>query len=401
MLSKLKNRRSFFRWKSSVEKKATDKLSSSNKDNNLELFENTSLNNFELEEDQNNQDEKTETSFISSIFNELFYDLNDEFNLNDDEFNLNDTSTNLNDTPINLNSKDKLNADDVIIDRILNIIFDHNLSKKGTNDVLELIEYIQNTLIKDKSTKLNIPKNFYHLKEMINIDLAKNVGFQTTCKIGKKKCNSFQVYKLNSNEKIYCYVCKREVSKKSIMYSKNYYFFFDISQLIKLILENVYCESAEFSNDGKINSVYDGSVYKELYKQYKEQNKLIISLMFFSDGVPLFHSSKSTIYPLFFKINELNLKEENKVFLLGCYLTDSTINTNFFLNYIVNDLNMLSNDGVYIDKLNCKIYPLLINFLFDTVARRLFLNHVNFNTNYGCTYCYQAGKRIKYRKGRY
>lgn len=111
--------------------------------------------------------------------------------------------------------------------------------------------------------------------------------------------------------------------------------------------------------------------------------------MFFSGGVPLFNSNKIQIYPIFIKINEL----------VGCYLTTSKPDVNFFLKYIVKNLVHLFREGIFINRLNRKVYPFVKNFLLDIVARRLFLNHVNFNANNGCTDCFQTGERIAFGKG--
>lgn len=37
-----------------------------------------------------------------------------------------------------------------------------------------------------------------------------------------------------------------------------------------------------------------------------------------SDDIPLFDSTNTQLYPIFGKLNELNLPEDKKMFMLGC-----------------------------------------------------------------------------------
>ncbi|PIK43165.1 hypothetical protein BSL78_19981 [Apostichopus japonicus] len=59
-----------------------------------------------------------------------------------------------------------------------------------------------------------------------------------------------------------------------------------------------------------VEDIYDGYQYKKLFKPgqflYGQNN---ISLMWYTDGCPLFKSSKVSLWPLFFAINELPYKK--------------------------------------------------------------------------------------------
>jgi hypothetical protein len=56
--------------------------------------------------------------------------------------------------------------------------------------------------------------------------------------------------------------------------------------------------------EGKYADVYDGAVYRSLPRDYSTQ-PANISLMFNTDGVPVFRSSGFSFWPIYLIINEL------------------------------------------------------------------------------------------------
>ena len=85
-----------------------------------------------------------------------------------------------------------------------------------------------------------------------------------------------------------------------------------------------------------IEDIYDGKLYKAHSKAGAFLNiRNNISLMWYTDGVPLFKSSKVSIWPLFFSVNELpvqdRFKQENMLFA-GLWFGHSKPSMSFFLN---------------------------------------------------------------------
>ena len=61
-------------------------------------------------------------------------------------------------------------------------------------------------------------------------------------------------------------------------------------------------------NHGHIEDIYDG-VYQELMQQGFLANEHHISFIWNTDGIPVFRSSNFSIWPLYFRINELPPKK--------------------------------------------------------------------------------------------
>ncbi|CAG5102832.1 Protein of unknown function, partial [Cotesia congregata] len=61
-----------------------------------------------------------------------------------------------------------------------------------------------------------------------------------------------------------------------------------------------------------INDVYDGYLYKNLARDGYLSNRNNISFIWYTDGVPVFKSSRISIWPLYLTINELPIKEWSK-----------------------------------------------------------------------------------------
>lgn len=383
------NLRSFQRWKRSLNQVVEERLR--NHQNNLR--ENSSF--FQDYSDESildhNDDNLNQSFFDNSANNELNLTNNNQQVLINN-LPADPNSRESDSVEINLNNE----ANDKVIKEILKIVLENNLSKNATESILNLLNFVK-TISRDKNQpELKIPNSLYQLKKEVKINLTQKFGF--FC----KDCESLINFEISNDleqikNEIKCTnpSCSKVIKKRDIICSKNYYSIFNIEQLIECIFDNYNIIPAKFSET--IDTFFDGKIYKYFYELLKD--KQMVSLMFFSDGVPVFNSNKTQLYPIFMKVNEIDSSIENKIFMVGCYVTTSKPDVNFFLKHVVNDLNRIFNDGVFINRLNIRVYPVVMNFLFDVVARRLFLNHVNFNTEHGCTDCYKTGERIKKGKG--
>lgn len=142
-------------------------------------------------------------------------------------------------------------------------------------------------------------------------------------------------------------------------------------------------------------SIFNSKVYKE-YLLLKP-NELIVTITLFSDGVKVFNSSKTEIWPVFIRIEDLDCSLDDKTLLYSCFHGKSKPNVETYIDELINSLIKLYSEGIYIEKLNCKVYVLLLVNLFDTPARHLFLNHASHKGYFSCTICKIKG----IRKGHY
>lgn len=156
-----------------------------------------------------------------------------------------------------------------------------------------------------------------------------------------------------------------------------------------------------------IGDIYDG----ELYRKHCAPGEFLddknnISLMWYTDGVPLFKSSKVSIWPLFLAINELPYSErfvqENLIFT-GLWFGKSKPSMACFLKPFHDTLNTFFRSGFTVHCNHCSNYlnvrGLLMCGTCDLPAKCMVLNMNQFNGQYGCASCMQPGTVLSVGKG--
>ena len=135
----------------------------------------------------------------------------------------------------------------------------------------------------------------------------------------------------------------------------------DISYFVRLPLEKQIQDKPGFlqrikhrftrprQEKGTITDIYDGSIYKGLAKTGGILSKASnISLLWNTDGVPVFKSSHFSIWPLFFVINELpyrlRMKWQN-IILAGMWFGS---NMKLFLRQFQKILSKLETEGIVV-----------------------------------------------------
>lgn len=150
-----------------------------------------------------------------------------------------------------------------------------------------------------------------------------------------------------------------------------------------------------------VEDIYDGHVYK----RHASGDELLdnphnISFTWNIDGVPIFKSSKFSLWPFYCVINELSFaertKRENMIFA-GLWFGDSKPSMLTFLKPLCEKRHSLEEHGVLVkhpsEPFLCKV--LTTAGTCDLHAKAMVLNTVQFNGNYGCKKCEQPGKTEK------
>lgn len=128
-----------------------------------------------------------------------------------------------------------------------------------------------------------------------------------------------------------------------------------------------------------------------------------VTLTWNTDGVPIFHSSEYSVWPLEIMINELPLKERmNNVLLAGLWFGPRKPNMQCFLVPFIAEMNDLSTNGFsWVDSSEIthvsKVFPGPLTV--DTVARCMLHNHTQFNGQYGCPWCLHPGRVVEQGRG--
>ena len=159
-------------------------------------------------------------------------------------------------------------------------------------------------------------------------------------------------------------------------------------------------------DEHNIEDIYDG----ELYRKHSGvdgilSNEKNISLMWNTDGIPVFKSSKFSLWPLYFIINELPYKErinrDNMIFA-GLWFGSSKPNMLTFLQPFHSSLSAMESEGLLVETSEGHQFTtrvILLAGTSDLPAKCLVCNSVQYNGFYGCLKCKQAGQTVKTVKG--
>lgn len=166
------------------------------------------------------------------------------------------------------------------------------------------------------------------------------------------------------------------------------------SQIKGLIISSAH----NLSLDTDYNSIKSGFDYMKLSKSPYD-----LTCTFNIDGVPVFNSSNSSLWPVQISINELPFRVRKKnILLAGIWFGQSKPNMKLFLPAVIDEMNSLSkvpliwssHEGIRI--VSKVFFPLCS---VDSVARCMLQGHTQFNGKYGCNWCRNPGKTIPQGKG--
>lgn len=151
-----------------------------------------------------------------------------------------------------------------------------------------------------------------------------------------------------------------------------------------------------------IEDIYDGVKYKHYMKKGKFlANKGNISFTWNTDGMPIFKSSKYSIWPLYLAINELPVNKRwcnNNVILAGLWCSSQKPNMLTFLRPFKESISLLYTEGIEIFSPdipgNFLCHAMLLCGTCDLPAKAIVYNMTQFNGQFGCTHCLQSGRQL-------
>ncbi|XP_055850910.1 uncharacterized protein LOC129915418 isoform X2 [Episyrphus balteatus] len=214
------------------------------------------------------------------------------------------------------------------------------------------------------------------------------------------------------NQHFYCTTCQRELpSKMSVCplcpREENCYFV-EMSlkdQLFQMYQREKFYEKLQnrihrSTNNGNICDIYDGEIYKKWLNHGFLKNPHNISFSWYTDGVPVFKSSQTSMWPIYLSINELPFLERKKrenTLLLGLWCGKKPF-ANLFLYKIKPQLDELIT-GITVF-LKPDVEPIIVRGILlmgtaDLLAKNDFMNFKQFNGYYGCTICDIKGENLK------
>lgn len=159
--------------------------------------------------------------------------------------------------------------------------------------------------------------------------------------------------------------------------------------------------SSIFSGGDYIYLGLKNGIVKTLSQIVCSVNELTgIELSFNIDGVPLYNSNKTSLWPIQGSITNMPFQ---KPFVVALFSSDQKPQSLDFLEEFVNELKELMENGIIIDDKQGVIPVSLRCFICDAPARALIKATVQYNGRYGCDFCdvqgISVGRMIFKNKG--
>lgn len=198
-----------------------------------------------------------------------------------------------------------------------------------------------------------------------------------------------------------CENCSRITSLET-KYEKNFFISLSVESQIRAVLEqsirNGTLERGKpTTDDGTITDVHDAWHYKEL--KAKMGDKSYVTLTMSTDGAAVHKSSKDkSLWPLQIYVNEVKqtcrFKRENIICV--AFVFGATPNMSTFMKPFIEEVNSInlrgglavkSGENGHVDQF--LVIPMCMTA--DSVAKCSILSKTQYNSHFGCPYCYHFG----------
>lgn len=254
----------------------------------------------------------------------------------------------------------------------------HNLTEIGLGDLIKL-------------ANLHSPKDVHgskykFLKDFITPQ-ANQIFYCSPCQ---------KILNFIDSDKSACNKCRGEYQKKKLQHSGSYFYYLPLlPQLQRLAQSNDY-RFVRRDIEKEESDVINGSVYKKLRAEGTIGNN-DLSIQWNTDGVNIFNTSNSSIWPIQVAINELPYRiRNNNILLAGIWLAESKPSMNMYLRPFIDELQELNTNGFLIKPITSdhevliKVHTILATV--DSIARPMIQNVKQFNGKFGCSMCLHPGE---------
>lgn len=219
-------------------------------------------------------------------------------------------------------------------------------------------------------------------------------------------CTKYLGTSQSQEETLTCVSCSSSITVKDSLQEGHFFISIPLKDQLKDVLENQgmhdLCFRPDDSSRHVISDICDGTLYQTLKSNSEED---FLSLTFNCDGVPVFQSSKFSIWPILCCVNEIPPESRDKhVLLCALWFGAKKPDMTCYFQPFVEECANLSQAGfewqhpsdqswrhVKVDPLCC---------VCDAVARPLLQNFKQFNGEYGCGVCLHPGVQMRKGKGK-
>lgn len=272
---------------------------------------------------------------------------------------------------------------------ILAFVLSHNLTNQALSDLLSLLNVI---LLQPH----HLPTSTYKFYKYLKINKAEATRHYY--------CSACETPLEPGAE-----VCPNGSCRQQVLQNTPYFLQLSLEQQIQNLFKRPhFYEQIQHrfeqtkQSDRNIEDIYDGEVYKELAQPGRVLSfPSNVSLLWNTDGIPVFKSSNYAVWPLYFVVNELPYKlrmRKQNILLGGLWFGSSKPNMHVFLRPFWKALSRLELHGTVVQawgsvqNMVCKV--VLLAGTCDLPAKCLVHNSRQYNGFMGCSKCLQPGATL-------
>ena len=260
---------------------------------------------------------------------------------------------------------------------IFAFILRFSLSMVAQKALLDLIHIV---LAANQTT--GIPKSIHQLHKI--------VGFENVSIVTKSFCEECSK-PLSPEMKCTYDKCNQ---KQLVALRSDIFSFVDFSAQLRSLIRNNFSAINDFlcnTHDIDFIDIIDG----HHYRQIQQQNRL--NLLVYTDGVQVAESSLLNCWPVVLSLVELPCRFRNSIqnkIVCGIWFGKKKPTSDVLFESTTSLIDTINETGIEVlyrsirFKLTIGLYGLVV----DTPARSLCMMVMNFNGEYGCPYCLNAGK---------
>ena len=274
---------------------------------------------------------------------------------------------------------------------ILAFILGNRLTGVAVGNLLRLLDLLLPSGSKLPKTKYLFYKHFDLFKE--------GMEFKLYCPCCKT---------LLLDDDLKCVICDNQYEQQKLLQQGNFFIYLPLEKQLQTFFQHVDTSDLEYRFNCKkaegstIDDIYDGQMYRSIANGVLVKDKNAFSISFSCDGVPIFHSSNFSIWPLQGVLNELppNKRKQN-VFLIVLWFGSGKPNIVNFLEPFTDEMVKLLTLGFKWLRdsqfVTSRIFSCVCSC--DSVGRCILQNIHQFNGICGCSWCYNPGEVVEKGRG--
>ncbi|XP_042150709.1 uncharacterized protein LOC121838497 [Ixodes scapularis] len=275
-----------------------------------------------------------------------------------------------------------------VLAMVMTFVTSENLTWSGLDNLLSLINVICGMEV--------LPRTKYLFRKLLASKLGRSTDFYY-CEF----CEGYLPTPEDRTSKIICATCQNCTTISELRSKGSFFTILDLHDQVRQIIgktsEGLFTnlEKLNDKSEETISDFTDGSLYKKL----KTSGALEwgdLTITFNTDGSPIFKSSKASVWPLQFVINEVPASERFLASgVAGIWFGTKHPNMSLFLDKFVEHLSNMSPIVWQSNSrtVTSKVYA--VCSCVDAPARAAVQNQVLFNGYFGCPWCLAPGEHIE------